>query len=44
MPEICQEIHQKSYGLKYGMKQATKGKNNVNNVPTKEGFPLKPEA
>ena len=40
MLEICQEMQQKSYGLKSWKKQATKGKKNVNNVPTKEGFPL----
>ena len=33
-------MHQKSYGLRYGMKKETQGKKNVNNVPTKEGFPL----
>ena len=35
MPEIFKEIQQKSYGLRSGMKQATHGKKNVKNIPTK---------
>ena len=40
MPEICQEMQQKSYGLRYGMKQTTRGKKNVKNIPTKQGLSL----
>ena len=40
MPEICQEIPQKSYGLKSGVKHATQAKKIVKNGPLKQNLPL----
>ena len=40
IPDICQEIQKKSYGLRSRIKQASQGKNNVKNILAKQGLYL----
>ena len=40
MPEICQEIPQKSYGLRSGVKHVAQAKKIVKIVPAKQNLPL----
>ena len=40
MPEICQEIPQKSYGLRSGVKHVAQAKKIVKIVPPKQNMPL----
>ena len=35
MPEVCQEIPQKSYGLRSGVKHAAQAKKLVKDIPLK---------
>ena len=40
MPEICQEIPQKSYGLRLGVKHAAQAKKIVKTIPSKQNLPI----
>ena len=43
MPEVCQEIPQKSYGLRSGVKHAAQTKKVVKALPLKQNLPANPK-